>query len=446
MIRSQDGAAEEVAVHGDGGTCLLKKKMSNGGILTWFINTPNDTAWAAPADYAVLKQIIKNALRLSLQAPDGGTRGLTFDGTHLWSVDSGEGTSLSGEAYYKVDPATGEVVEGWLRPPPEVNGPLGITFDGTSIWSSTGDGDQMIYQHDPVDLIVLDSFSSPRTNLADLAWDGNNLWAAVSNSGVIIRIDPATGAETGAIPLPPSVSQPAGLTYALGCFYLGDDGSDAIYKLDSSTGEVLDSWAAPGSYPAGLAFDGAYLWVSDGTANRIYRVLKVEPCSDLLDCSDCHPDASCIDTGIITCECNSGYSGDGFVCTDIDECADEVDDCASNAACANVAGSFNCECNSGFAGDGTTCTDIDECSDGTDNCHQDAICTNTAGGFECSCPAGYTGDGVTCTPEEEESDTSDGCSCSTRSASNSVVLFMFVLLGYLLRRPKPNPKGKPIDS
>ena len=41
--------------------------------------------------------------------------------------------------------------------------------------------------------------------------------------------------------------------------------------------------------------------------------------------------------------------------------------------------------------------DVDECADETDNCHDNATCTNNDGSYECECNVGYTGDGVTCT-------------------------------------------------
>ena len=41
--------------------------------------------------------------------------------------------------------------------------------------------------------------------------------------------------------------------------------------------------------------------------------------------------------------------------TDIDECAMDTDNCAENATCSNIPGSFNCTCNEGYTGDGTCC-------------------------------------------------------------------------------------------
>ena len=41
--------------------------------------------------------------------------------------------------------------------------------------------------------------------------------------------------------------------------------------------------------------------------------------------------------------------------TDIDECVEESDNCDDNAICTNTDGSFTCECESGFSGNGIQC-------------------------------------------------------------------------------------------
>jgi len=60
-------------------------------------------------------------------------------------------------------------------------------------------------------------------------------------------------------------------------------------------------------------------------------------CGDLT----CDPHATCSTTGTnASCTCAMGYTGDGFTCTDIDECATQNGNCA--AACQNTSGNFVC--------------------------------------------------------------------------------------------------------
>ena len=79
---------------------------------------------------------------------------------------------------------------------------------------------------------------------------------------------------------------------------------------------------------------------------------------DINECSNgtvCDENADCLDTpGSYECTCFSGYTGDGHMCLDIDECL--TDPCDENATCTNNNGSFSCQCNTGFVGDGTLCT------------------------------------------------------------------------------------------
>jgi hypothetical protein len=124
-------------------------------------------------------------------------------------------------------------------------------------------------------------------------------------------------------------------------------------------------------------------------------------CTDIDECAEgldnCAADATCTNVeGTFTCACEDGFEGDGVICADIDECAEGLDNCGANAACINVEPSFMCTCEDGFDGDGLTCTDIDECSAGIDNCDVNASCSNDEGSFTCTCNEEFYGDGVTC--------------------------------------------------
>jgi hypothetical protein len=114
----------------------------------------------------------------------------------------------------------------------------------------------------------------------------------------------------------------------------------------------------------------------------------------------CDEAAQCVvEQGSVRCQCPAGYddpNGDGSACIEINECAQNLDDCAANATCTNTAGGFTCTCPAGFGGDGRTCSDLNECALGTDTCDAAATCTNTTGSYTCACPAGLVGDGRSC--------------------------------------------------
>ncbi len=136
----------------------------------------------------------------------------------------------------------------------------------------------------------------------------------------------------------------------------------------------------------------------------------VDECAEQTD--DCGTHAACINTLTgFRCECEDGYAGDGTSCVNVDECALGTDTCDANATCSDTDGGFACKCNDGFTGAGTSCADIDECApSGTNNCGANTTCTNLPGSFSCACAPGYEGDPLSgCTNIDECATQTDDC-------------------------------------
>nr|KAF6499882.1 epidermal growth factor [Molossus molossus] len=71
--------------------------------------------------------------------------------------------------------------------------------------------------------------------------------------------------------------------------------------------------------------------------------------------------------------------------------------CGPHSQCVSEGEVAMCQCLRGFSGDGKVCSDIDECELGTTVCpHPSSECINTEGGHVCRCSEGYQGNGTHC--------------------------------------------------
>ena len=148
----------------------------------------------------------------------------------------------------------------------------------------------------------------------------------------------------------------------------------------------------PGSYLCSCA--NGY----EGNGINCLKIPEVKPLEKKQDTVPCSPDPCKNGDCVVDsskpngyyCVCWEGYfhpSGLGGICENRNECAINVDDCDKQATCIDTPGSFRCICNDGYSGDGKVCNDIDECGAGTTNpCEGDLICVNRRGTYECVQP------------------------------------------------------------
>jgi len=141
-----------------------------------------------------------------------------------------------------------------------------------------------------------------------------------------------------------------------------------------------------------------------------FDVINGTECVDIDECSDTDICVQiCVNTpGSYNCKCETGYAQINDMCVDINEC--DTNPCQHR--CVNQIGSFDCDCDEGYflLADKRNCSDVDECAEGIDNCEQ--VCLNQIGNHTCTCEPGYTlnDDGFTCTDVDECLIDNGGCS------------------------------------
>ncbi|XP_019273149.2 pro-epidermal growth factor isoform X4 [Panthera pardus] len=122
--------------------------------------------------------------------------------------------------------------------------------------------------------------------------------------------------------------------------------------------------------------------------------------SDNDDCGPirCGTWAQCVSEGEnATCQCLKGFTGDGKLCSDINECGTSTSICPpTSSKCINTEGGYVCQCSEGYRGDGIHCLDIDECQLGIHTCGENATCTNTEGNYTCMCAGTLSEPGQIC--------------------------------------------------
>ncbi|MBD3235454.1 MAG: hypothetical protein GF330_01975 [Candidatus Eisenbacteria bacterium] len=114
---------------------------------------------------------------------------------------------------------------------------------------------------------VLHTIPCPGDNPADLAWVDGELYSVIfspTEQRGIYRLDPQTGEVIGMVPY--AGTMPQGLTYDGYNLWQVCLSCNSVFKMDPISGEVRDSWGAPGGgdgQPIGLGWDGESLWLND---------------------------------------------------------------------------------------------------------------------------------------------------------------------------------------
>jgi len=197
----------------------------------------------------------------SYPLPEGAS-GLAWDGENLYCGIYG----ANGGQIYKIDPATGMydlLFDG------DHEDAFGLTFDGTNLWTTDHPGGSAT----PASAMKLDwsgnvieAFDLPDHYMSGIAYDGGDFWVSryYEDPGHLYKLT-----DTGTIlqEFDGPDDQPWDLAIHGDTIWIADYWGDTLYQLDSATGNLVDSHASEGVDPAGIVWDGQYLWYCDNGDN-----------------------------------------------------------------------------------------------------------------------------------------------------------------------------------
>ena len=233
-LAAQGSAADVSAVAGDGGSAR--------------------TGWAIVATYPI---------------PESAS-GLAYDGTYLYCGIYGS----DGGRIYQIDPADGSYSLVFTGPHADA---YGLTYDGTYLWTTDHPGSSstpaVAMQLDWSGSLI-DQTNLPAHYMSGIAYDNGNYWVSryYPDPGHIYLLD-SEGTILNEFDAPDN--QPWDLCVENGKLWMADYWGDTLYQLDSQTGAVLSSHASEGVDPAGIVWDGSYLWYCDngeGGFDFLYKV------------------------------------------------------------------------------------------------------------------------------------------------------------------------------
>ncbi len=200
----------------------------------------------------------------------GKASGLAWDGQYIYFGQY----SAAGGQIQKLDPANGNITNVCTGPQEDA---YGLTWDGQYLWTTDHPGAYdpgIAYQFDLTGAVNY-QFELPATYMGGIAWDNGLFWTAayydpdgriykVDNQGNVLKEFPTPGA------------QPWDICLQNEFLWIADFNDNMLYKVDTLTGALIESHPAENMKPAGVVFDGQYLWYVDGQLSSPSTLYKVD--------------------------------------------------------------------------------------------------------------------------------------------------------------------------
>ncbi len=200
-----------------------------------------------------------------------GASGLAWDGTYLYCGIYG----ANGSEVYRIDPSDGSYSLAFTGPQEDA---YGLTFDGTYFWTTDHPGSSS----DPAVAMQLNGtgglvsqFDLPDHYMSGIGYDAGDFWVATyyPDPSTIYKVDGA-GSVLKQFTAPDN--QPWDVCLENEYLWMADYWGDVLYRIDTATGAMVESYASEGTDPAGIVWDGHFLWYCDNGAGGYDYLYKID--------------------------------------------------------------------------------------------------------------------------------------------------------------------------
>jgi virginiamycin B lyase len=147
--------------------------------------------------------------------------------------------------------------------------PCGVVGARGAVWVTDADGARLL-RVDPRSGKVTDTYKTDPSP-CELVFAHGSLWV-VTQSGVLDRVDPATGKVT---PIEVGATSYEPLS-AFGAIWVSNRGDGTVSKVDPGSNKVVSTVELPGLQPGGLVAAGGSLWVGNDTSGTT-DLARVDP-------------------------------------------------------------------------------------------------------------------------------------------------------------------------
>ena len=190
---------------------------------------------------------------------------------YLWLADP------NSDSLYKIRIIDTTIVQSWSTLGVAPGGSAqGLTFDGTHIWLCAGGTDDRIIKlnTDGATLSAISSITAPPAAQGiarEIAFDDQYIWAANSETDYIYKLDTTTGDILDSVATP--ANEIRGIVVVNGLLYSNDRETDSVYVYNSTSSSwtpVFPTPAPPGGddsdrWSTGMCWDGVNFWIANST-------------------------------------------------------------------------------------------------------------------------------------------------------------------------------------